>query len=380
MKVIPTLERKLLEDILGGREVEGHLITGGHRRTAEVLSYLQRAGVSVQLLDSHNWSNRGSTLREFLPRNLWYLSQFFKMPRGKDVILLEDYTRRFHLLLANLLVRSTRKAKLVGWVQEFAFNYRDSFVKNSIDKLVSIFFLKTMDIVFTGSQGAAKEVMRLGVPAHKLQVIRPALRELFINSTPSPRVKEENQTISLLFVAARLHPTKGLEYLLEAIRELHHHNLKLTVVGESSFPFPQYGKQIFSLVERLDIAQRVNFIGEVKEVKALMKIYQNSDIFVQPSLWDTSPIPIVEAMCLQLPVVATNVGGIPEFVEDGVTGILVPPKDPQALAEAISALAQNPQLRKEMGRRGYEKSLSFRQRAWEDVGREYYQAFLKLVR
>ncbi len=81
------------------------------------------------------------------------------------------------------------------------------------------------------------------------------------------------------------------------------------------------------------------------------------DGFVLSSRWEGLPYTIIEAMMAGLPVVATKVGGVPELVEDGVTGFLVPPKDPEALAQALQKLIDGPELRKKMGRAGREKAL-----------------------
>jgi glycosyltransferase involved in cell wall biosynthesis len=79
-------------------------------------------------------------------------------------------------------------------------------------------------------------------------------------------------------------------------------------------------------------------------------------------------------MCLGITIVASGVGGIPELVENEMNGILVAPRNPQALADAILTLIENPSLRQEMGRRSYQKSFRWRYRTGEDVGKECYQA------
>ena len=79
------------------------------------------------------------------------------------------------------------------------------------------------------------------------------------------------------------------------------------------------------------------------------------DLLVSPSLWEGFPNVILEAMAAGKPVVATSVGGTPELVVDGTTGILVPPSDPDALSKAIGKLLENPELRKIMGIAGKER-------------------------
>jgi glycosyltransferase involved in cell wall biosynthesis len=90
----------------------------------------------------------------------------------------------------------------------------------------------------------------------------------------------------------------------------------------------------------------------------LTEWYRCASVFVMPSHYETFGISVIEAMAFGLPVVATNVGGLPEVVQDGVTGILVPPKDPNALGDAIVRLLRDPELRKRLGNAGRERVLS----------------------
>jgi glycosyltransferase involved in cell wall biosynthesis len=99
------------------------------------------------------------------------------------------------------------------------------------------------------------------------------------------------------------------------------------------------------------------------EVAAL---YANSSIFCLPSVVEPSAVASVEAMAFRLPVVATNVGGFPGMVNDGETGLLVPPDDPVALADALTELLANPERARVMGHAGYRRGLDHF--TWDSVG------------
>lgn len=104
-----------------------------------------------------------------------------------------------------------------------------------------------------------------------------------------------------------------------------------------------------NLTRARGIADRVHWLGHVGEPRELL---QGSDIFALASTGEAFGLVLTEAMACGLPVVATRSGGIVEIVEDSVTGLLVPPLNPEALAAALKQIIQNPELRKTMGARG----------------------------
>jgi glycosyltransferase involved in cell wall biosynthesis len=99
----------------------------------------------------------------------------------------------------------------------------------------------------------------------------------------------------------------------------------------------------------MQLSEDVIFTGIRQDVPNILGLL---DVFVLPSLWEGLPIALLEAMAAGLPVVATAVGGTPEVVVEGETGFLVPPRDPEALAEAILRLLREPDLRRRMGEAG----------------------------
>ena len=109
-----------------------------------------------------------------------------------------------------------------------------------------------------------------------------------------------------------------------------------------------------SVMGRNGTRKHVQMLGHVPWQK-LADLYRHAGVFVMPSHYETFGISVIEAMAFGLPVVATHVGGLPEVVEDGVTGILVPPKDSKALAEALLQLLRDPDLSARMGQAGRER-------------------------
>jgi glycosyltransferase involved in cell wall biosynthesis len=153
----------------------------------------------------------------------------------------------------------------------------------------------------------------------------------------------------LLGVVARLETEKGHRYLISAMPLVLKTvpNAWLAIVGSGS-DLAALQAQVAALPSPARV--RVIFTGRREDVSA---VTGDLDIAVLPSLREAQGISLLEAMARCRPVVASDVGGIPEVVTDNVSGLLVPPADPAALAAALVRLAQSPSLRERLGAAGY---------------------------
>jgi len=171
------------------------------------------------------------------------------------------------------------------------------------------------------------------------------------NAIPIPKFLNlcSVKTYDILFVGRLIH-AKGVEILLEAIKILknkYSRNLKIAIVGEGSLK-----ENLNNLAVELGVNGEVEFLGIRKDIEDIMV---SSKIFVLPSRWEGFGIVIIEAMSNMLPVIAANVGGIPELIENGKEGILVPPENPKALARVIDSLLEDDELRKKLSQAAYKK-------------------------
>lgn len=194
------------------------------------------------------------------------------------------------------------------------------------------------------------ELARLFKSAQTLQVVSTSTAEEdFLVRDDTCR----GDTIRLLFVGF-IRPEKGLEFLLRALplvtRERHVH---LAVVG-SWDQFSGERERLDALIDELGLRDEVSWEGYAPFGRALFDQMDRSDILVLPSLSEGTPRVLVEARARSLPVIATRVGGIPSSVTDGMDGLLVPPRDPTALAAAVSRVIRDDALRCRMIRAGRE--------------------------
>lgn len=152
--------------------------------------------------------------------------------------------------------------------------------------------------------------------------------------------------LPLVGTVGRLHRQKGFADLITAWALVRNRfpAARLLLVGDGE----QRG-DLEAQVRSLGLSEMVTFAGLRADISDILT---ELDLFVLPSLWEGMPNAVLEAMVTGLPVVATAVGGTPEVVSDGVTGLLVPPHDPTVLAQALTTLLQDPDLRRKMGQAG----------------------------
>ena len=167
-----------------------------------------------------------------------------------------------------------------------------------------------------------------------------------------PVTNDINRPLSNIRISfiKHLRPKYGPDYLIKAMALIlaEHKDVELVMVGAGEMK-----NDLIQLAKSLNIADQISLIGPIPHQRVSLLLSQ-TDIFVMPSIFhnETFGVAAVEAQAMGIPVVATNVGGVPEAVVHGVTGILVEPKSEQQLADAILTLIENPELRMQMGKAG----------------------------
>ena len=187
-------------------------------------------------------------------------------------------------------------------------------------------------------------------------------RKRVLNITGSP----------LLGTVGRLVEDKGISTLLDAFATLRHDlpGASLVVVGDGP-----YRHALETRAHALGISDSVFFLGMRSDLASL---YPVLDLFVLPSYTEGISMTILEAASCELPIVATDVGGTPEIVEDGRTGRLAPPRDPRALAEAIRDQWRNIESAHTMGRAA--RDFVIRRFSLDRMAREYIDLYQEILR
>jgi glycosyltransferase involved in cell wall biosynthesis len=175
------------------------------------------------------------------------------------------------------------------------------------------------------------ELVPNAVWSRPLRTATPMLREHIVGDRTTP----------LVLVPARLHEQKGHRYLLPAIREVPGAHFALAGDGPER-------ASLEALARELGIETRVSFLGHRDDMPDLLAA---ADVVVLPSLYEGLPISLLEAMGAAKPVIATRIGGTDELITSGHDGLLVEPKDSQALATAVRSMLSDPDLARQLAAR-----------------------------
>ncbi len=251
------------------------------------------------------------------------------------------------------------------------------------------------DGVVAVSRSMRQDVQSLyGVAHDRIRVIHNGIDLDQYRPTPSPQVFAEfdlDPDLPFVLFVGRITRQKGILHLVNAIR---HFRPEVQVVLCAGAPdTPEIGREMAQAVEqaRAVSRNRIVWIAEMLPRDKVIALYTHAAIFVCPSVYEPFGIINLEAMACETPVVASAVGGIPEVVEHGETGLLVAaetldhasvePRHPQQfardLATAVNTLLDDPALRAEMGRRARERVE--RQFSWTGIARQTLRFYEDLV-
>ena len=155
----------------------------------------------------------------------------------------------------------------------------------------------------------------------------------------------QNEPIKLI-MTARFEPQKDHKILIQSLSKLKNRNWNLTLLGKGKLE-----KDIVNLCQKLKIIDKVEFVGWTQNVSEYLC---EADIYILTSNWEGFPRSILEAIRAGLPVIASDVGGVSESVQNGINGFLVPKSDSNRLIKCLDNLISNPNLIEEFGKKSRE--------------------------
>lgn len=305
----------------------------------------------------------------FIPQNIFYFTALRQIHRERpiDVILIYDsiaffptyffahFNRIPTVFSVQASIFSQGRNINYSFLDTQVYKFTNRFVAHRADKLICI--SKEMVRCFLYA-GASEDNIFLVHNPIDLSYFKPAMKKK-INNT-------------CLYVGA-LSPVKGVEYLIHAIPQVLKQlpDARFLLIGDG----PQR-KLLEELIRKYDVGKKVELLGYIPHNK-LLPYYQRADLFVMPSVNEPQGIVALEAMACGLPVVASNVGGIPDMVQNGKNGILVPPAKPESLAEAIVNMFAHESLYQSYSKCALNTAYKF---SWEQNINRYISIFLAMLR
>nr|WP_242836758.1 glycosyltransferase family 4 protein [Desulfotomaculum nigrificans] len=268
---------------------------------------------------------------------------------GKDYAAVRTLTKYLHKSETMILHAHSSKGALVGRLAAIIartpvviFTAHNSIFyeewprwKKKLFATVERFLARFTDRIITVSEALKQELIEQeNIPAKQLTTIYNGIdTDKFSAQVDTLAIRKSLNIPELgpvIGTIARLAPQKGVSYFLKSASLLKEYQANFLVVGDG--PLRQDLEQEAA---ELGLQNRVTFAGRRENIAEILAAI---DIFVLPSVTEGLPLTILEAMAAGKPVVATRVGGIPEAIQEGKTGIVVPPKDPEALAVALAGL------------------------------------------
>jgi glycosyltransferase involved in cell wall biosynthesis len=316
-------------------------------RRSGVHEEVEARGVPITVIPSGGWGRRVSALRRRL------------VAARPDLV----HTMLFRADLAGRLAAAGRRVPVLGSLVSTPYDpvrLRDSGVRPGrlraarlADALTARWLCDHFHAVSHAARDAA--VAALGVPPERITVI-PRGRDPERLGRPSPERRRQARAAlglgeddEVAVHAGRHEFAKGLPDLVAAVAELapRRPRLRVLIAGRSG----ALTGELERLVAAAGLGERVSLLGHRND---LPEILAAADLFVFPSLYEGMPGAVIEAMALGLPVVASDIPAVREVVEPDASGLLVPPGDPESLANAMDAMLTNRDLAAAFGRRGRE--------------------------
>ena len=349
----PSAQTQQIAQGLIERGIEVRVITYGHQRSSKVVN-----GIPITFID--NSPRRGLIDKIFLNAQVFYdllrtINDFrptvvHMQTASSNLSIMTGIAAKFSRIPAMIKFSSDLVWSKIN--REKLIEVSNSNNANPIQKLSNLmmqlvqgFLFLTYDCIWATTPVYKERLIKKFLVSERKIFLLPNFIDLqafekVAVSRQGRELKQQSRSSNssrkniVLLSICRLVPWKGIEVCLEALSYLLDLPVSLRIVGKGS---PDYESSLRDLAERLNVIQRVEFVGVIPP-SHIAEEYRTADIFILASYYEPFGIVLVEAMAAGIPIVATNVGGIPTVVEDTVSAKLVPSGDPLSLATAIRSL------------------------------------------
>lgn len=316
--------------------------------TGSLLSLIKMQSLRKSFVSARNWL-RGQVMTRFIAPD-WrkpfvrLMLAFWKLRWRPDILHIQGYTNSLLFVIDWAYAQKIPIVYEEHQTPDARFDWWQGF-QYSINKA---------EVVVAVSETSAEALRTICGVTQPIVVQGPLVPDPMSQDWGVNTVGQSANGSLRLTAMARLFPTKGISYLLDALAEVKkiHPNTHLKVYGEGPLR-----DELLSQASRLGLDGEAILMGAFTSREELARIMTETDVFVMPSLLEGQPVALVEAMSYGRPIIATTVGGIPELIQDSENGLLCAPGDSKCLVSKIKKLVEDPLFRMELGRsarRSYE--------------------------
>lgn len=288
-----------------------------------------------------------------------------------DILHIQGFCRFFNIYLINKVIKDRSIILTTHGLHEGIQKIDKAPFNKLLRTVINTQVLKRLDHVICLSNADKEKLSTLGYPREKITIIPNGVDEKkFLHRE---HFVEESKKFKVLCVA-RFDRNKGYEILVQALKRVRKrfdfHAYFVGYVEDVS-----YLSYIKHLVEEEGLSNNIRFGISINDSQ-LADCYLSSDLFVLPSLVETSPLTILEAMYVGLPVIVTRVGGISEIVHNDINGYVVDAGDSIQLSERIIDLINNPEKRREMSIANKRKARNY---TWDKIATKTFRLYQRLL-
>ena len=349
-------------DRLGGAErVQEILLKGHYSGNVSIRCLGLKNGKFTEKLQRGDFPNylpgRGSGLEIF---------QVLSLINELNIDIVHTHTVRTNLVGA--ITSSISDTQIVIHAHSWLREELSSRFRSRLNHHLNVFSYRRADIVVAVSDYIKRKLLKVGLDEKKIRVIKNGIdleslpdnvstgREYLLSQLPdSTDVHPDTKVIA---TTALFRPQKGTEDLLKAIAHLKdklssrdkYFRVYLLLIGD--FIGPAFEERILNRINKLGLESSVVHLGFRDDV---LKLMAGIDLFALPAFTEGLPYSLLEAMGLDLPVVANDVGGVNELIDDRKNGLLVPPGRPELMGDKLLHLIDNPETASELGNRAKER-------------------------
>jgi glycosyltransferase involved in cell wall biosynthesis len=328
-------------------------------------------GMDFELRDFHRDYQAFEIFDRFRPRPIKLIKFFLAVKKfDPDIIHLQGAQHPGVYLLLCLLLRLVTKAPFVYTPQDVLPNNKGQFHLQAFRLLY-----RQISHVFLNASNNEQDIVKLfGVAASKISVLTIPDLLAFLSTDLEPELPDIPKQKKVILCFGLIEPRKGIHTLLQAMPLISEQisEILLLIVGKPLEDIAPYEEQISTL----NMSNNITLVPRYVSFNEMAGFFNRADIIVLPYHTGWNSGVVSSAFGFKKPVIATTIGGFKDVIEHGKTGLLVPPKDPDSLADAIVSLARDDQQRKTLVENATNVS---KKNSWNEIAKKTSEIYIAVT-